>query len=55
MLSFEKFLTSAHISYALVIALEDLYRRLTKDLCENLYGLFHQFRCKKSHHISWSD
>ena len=28
MLSFEKFLTSAHISYALVIALEDLYRRL---------------------------
>ena len=28
MLSFEKFLTSAHISYALVIALEDHYRRL---------------------------
>ena len=51
MLSFEKFLTSAHISNALVIALEDLYRRLTKDLYENLYGLFHQFRCKKSHHF----
>ena len=28
MLSFEKFLTSAHISNALVIALEDHYRRL---------------------------
>lgn len=38
-----------------VISLKDLCRCLTKDLDENLYGLFHQLWCKESHHISLSD